>query len=332
MTTTAHTSADPDAPSAPTGRRIGVMLPRDLPSHEVLDFARQADSLGFDELWVLEDLGFRGGVAQAAAVLAVTSRITVGIGIAPAAARHAAFAAMEIATLGQLFPGRIVAGLGHGMPAWMRSLGLWPASPLTLLEETATAVRSVLRGEAVPQGRYVTLEHQEFTELPDVVPPVLLGVRGPRSLGLSGRIADGTLLAEPAPPTYIRAALSHIAATGPHHQLITYDVAAVSSDSGQALEAVRPGLAYIGEPDWAPHLVDLDFADDLAALRAQCESPQEFARKLPLTWVDALSLAGTPEGIRAKIAARHDAGATSVVLTPVGEDRRSQLEQLAQVQ
>ena len=331
MATTAHISTDPDAPSAPTGRRIGVMLPRDLPPHEVLQFARQADSLGFDELWVIEDLGFRGGVAQAAAVLAATSRITVGIGITPAAVRHAAFAAMEIATLGQLFPGRIVAGLGHGMPAWMRSLGLWPASPLTLLEETATAVRSVLRGEAVPQGRYVTLEHEEFTELPDVVPPVLLGVRGPRSLALSGRIADGTLLAEPAPPTYIRAARSHISATGPH-QLITYDVAAVSKDSGLALEAVRPGLAYIGEPDWAPHLVGLDFADDLAALRARCESPQEFARQLPLTWVDALSLAGTPEGIRAKIAARHDAGATSVVLTPVGENRLYQLEQLAQVQ
>lgn len=328
MTTTDPATTTDEPTRTPGRRRTGVMLPRDLPPTEVLTFARRADELGFDELWVVEDLGFRGGMTQAAAVLAVTPRITVGIGIAPAAARHAAFAAMEVATLGQLFPGRVIAGIGHGMPAWMRSLGVWPSSPLTLLEETTTAVRSVLRGRAVPDGRYVTLRHEEFTELPDVVPPVVLGVRGPKSLALSGRVADGTILAEPAPPTYIRAALGHIAAAG-EHDLITYDVAVVDDDGERALEAVRPGLAYVGEPDWAPHLVDLDFADDLRALRARCGSPAELAREMPREWVDALSLAGTPDAVRAKIAARHEAGAGSVVLTPVGDDRLAQLEQLA---
>nr|WP_284252763.1 LLM class flavin-dependent oxidoreductase [Litorihabitans aurantiacus] len=306
------------------------MLPRDLPPADVLPFARRADELGFDELWVVEDLGFRGGIAQAAAALTATERIAVGIGIAPAAARHPAFAAMEIATLGQLFPGRLIAGLGHGMPGWMRSLGLWPASPLTLLEETTTAVRAVLRGRPITQGRHVTLEHEEFTELPDVVPPVLLGVRGPRSLALSGRIADGTLLAEPAPPSYVRAALRHIAAEGPH-ELITYDVAAIDDDGERALEHVRPAMAVVGEPDWAPHLVDLDFAEELAALRASTGSPDAFAAAAPAAWIDALTLAGTPEAVRAKIAARHDAGATCVVLTPVGDDRLAQLERFAQV-
>lgn len=327
---TVSDSTPSSPPAARATRRVGVMLPRDLPAAEVLPFARRADELGFDELWVVEDLGFRGGVAQAAAALAVTDRITVGIGIAPAAARHPAFAAMEIATLGQLFPGRVVAGLGHGMPGWMRSLGVWPASPLTLLEETTSAVRSVLRGTPVPQGRYVTLQHEDFDELPDVVPPVVLGVRGPRSLALSGRVADGTLLAEPAPPTYIRAALDHIAADGPH-ELITYDVACVDDDGDAALEAVRPGLAYVGEPDWAPHLVDLDFAADLAELRGRCASPAAFAQALPRAWVDALSLAGTPDAVRAKVAERHDAGATSIVLTPVDDDRLAQLDQLARV-
>ena len=51
---------------------VGVLLPRDLPAAEVLPYARRAEELGFDELWVVEDLGFRGGVAQAAAVLAAT--------------------------------------------------------------------------------------------------------------------------------------------------------------------------------------------------------------------------------------------------------------------
>ena len=70
---------------------IGVMLPRDLPAADVLPFARAADAHGFAELWVVEDCFFRGGIAQAAAVLATTPRIHVGIGILPAAVRNAAF-------------------------------------------------------------------------------------------------------------------------------------------------------------------------------------------------------------------------------------------------
>ena len=43
MTTTAPISSDLDVPSAAPDRRIGVMLPRDLPAAEVLPFARRAD-------------------------------------------------------------------------------------------------------------------------------------------------------------------------------------------------------------------------------------------------------------------------------------------------
>jgi hypothetical protein len=48
--------------------------------------------------------------------LAATTRIAVGIGIMPAGARNVCFAAMEPATLAQLYPGRLIAGIGHGMP------------------------------------------------------------------------------------------------------------------------------------------------------------------------------------------------------------------------
>ncbi|MEK8170665.1 LLM class flavin-dependent oxidoreductase [Streptomyces sp. M19] len=102
---------------------------RDLPARDVLPYARQAEDLGFEQLWVVEDLGWRGGIAQAASVLASTTNITVGIGILPAGARNVCFAAMELATLAQLHPGRLIAGVGHGMPDWMRQAGSWPASP-----------------------------------------------------------------------------------------------------------------------------------------------------------------------------------------------------------
>jgi alkanesulfonate monooxygenase SsuD/methylene tetrahydromethanopterin reductase-like flavin-dependent oxidoreductase (luciferase family) len=295
------------------------MLPRDLPVGQVLDYARRAEALGFDELWVVEDLGFRGGVAQAGAVLAVTSRIVVGIGILPAGARNAAFAAMELATLAQLFPGRLIAGVGHGMPDWMRSVGAWPASPLTLLREYTIAVRTLLRGQPGPAaGRYVNVEGVVLGEVPRTAPPVVLGVRGPKSIALAGEVSDGVLLAEPAAPPYIAESVERLAVASP--EVITYDAAVVAGDGRAARDRVRPGLAWIGEPDWAPHLAALPFADDLARHREASASPEEFAATMPDAWVRELSLAGTPDEVRAQIAARHAAGATSVVMIPAVAD------------
>ncbi|GAB2976199.1 LLM class flavin-dependent oxidoreductase [Saccharothrix stipae] len=312
---------------------VGVMLPRDLPPARVLPFARRADELGFDELWVVEDLGFRGGIAQAAAVLAVTGRIRVGIGLLPVGARNAAFAAMEVATLAQLFPGRVDIGIGHGMPGWMRSVGEWPASPLTLLEEYLGAVAALVRGEPVARaGRYVTLDGVRLEDacVPADPPPLLAGVRGPRSLAVSGRVADGTILAEPTTPEYARAALGQIGAQRPH-RLVGYNVAAVHSDGAAAVEAVRAGLAWIGEPDWAPHIAPLPFAEEFAALRRECGSREEFVRRLPAEWVRQLAVTGTPEDARARLDELFAAGVDSAVLFPIGDDPESAVQRLAAV-
>lgn len=119
----------------------GVMLPRDLAAAEIVPFARRAEELGFGEVWIVEDLGFHGGIEQAATVLAVTSRIRVGIGILPAGARNVAFAAMELATLARLRP--------------------------ALFAEYARTLTGLLRGERVRvDGRYVRLDGAGLETVP----------------------------------------------------------------------------------------------------------------------------------------------------------------------
>jgi alkanesulfonate monooxygenase SsuD/methylene tetrahydromethanopterin reductase-like flavin-dependent oxidoreductase (luciferase family) len=304
--------------------QIGVVLPRDLPAPRVLEYARTAERLGFDELWVVEDLGFRGGLVQATAALGATTRIRVGIGILPAAVRSAAFAAMEIATLEQLFPGRTDVGIGHGMPGWMRQAGVWPERPVAFLADYVTTVRTLLSGGEAAGLRL------EPSAVPDAVPPLLLGVRGPRSLAAAGRVADGTVLAEPCTPEYARAALEAVAPTG-EHRLVAYNVGAVDADEQAALGAARPGLEWIGEPDWAPHLAPLPFAEELAALRARCGTREEFAARMPDEWVGALALAGTPDRVRERIGELGRAGVTSSVFFPAGADPLAALGELAQV-
>ncbi|MFF5979719.1 LLM class flavin-dependent oxidoreductase [Streptomyces olindensis] len=316
----------------PARGRVGVMLPRDLPVGDVLPFARRAEELGFDQVWVVEDLGWRGGVAQAATVLASTTHLTVGIGIMPAGARNVCFAAMELATLAQLHPGRVIAGIGHGMPGWMRQAGSWPASPLTLIKEYARALRLLVAGEPGPaNGRYVRCEGVVLTELPDTVPPVVLGVRGPKSQAVAGEVTDGLLLAEPAAPAYITASLDNLGPAAPANprEVVVYDAAAVDDDEEAALARVRAALEAVGEPEWAAHIDPLPFAGELRAHRAASPDARHFAQTMPADWVRQLSIAGTPAQARAAIDARHAAGATSVVLAPAGPDALTALDSLA---
>ena len=309
---------------------VGVLLPRDLPIEQLRPYARRAEALGFAELWVVEDLPFRGGIAQAAIALAETSRIRVGVGILPAAVRNPAFAAMEASTLAELFPGRLDLGVGHGMPSWIRQVGAWPASPLSLLEEHVTALRALLRGESVTvDGRYVTLDGVALSSPPTVVPRVLAGVRGPRSLELAGRVSDGVVLAEPVTPEYLADVLAHLGRRD--LPVVAYCVAAVDDDADAARALVRPALEWIGEPDWEPHIAPLPFADEFRALRAGTANRTAFVDGMPDAWIDQLAVVGTPEGARAQIARLHDAGATSVVLIPAGHDPLAALESLSRV-
>lgn len=139
--------------------RLGVMFDRGLPPEQLVPFARALDETSVDDLWVVEDLGWTGGLTSAATALAVTSRLRVGLGIAPAPLRNPALLAMELGNLARMHPGRLAAGIGHGVLDWMRQVGAAPASPLALLEETITAVTALLRGETVTlHGKEVHLD------------------------------------------------------------------------------------------------------------------------------------------------------------------------------
>lgn len=308
---------------------VGALLPRDLPVADLLPYVREVEALGFDELWVVEDCFYRGGIAQAAVALATTSSLRVGVGILPAAARNVAFEALELATLAELYPGRLVAGVGHGLTGWMRQVGAWPASPLTLLEEHLTALRAVLHGQEVTtDGRYVRLDGVRLESAPPVPPPVLAGVRGPRSLEVAGRCADGVVLAEPGTPAYVRAAREQ-AGGRTDLRVVAYEIAAVDDDAAAARALARAALRWVGEPDAAAHLVGLPFAEELADLRARHTDRDAFAAALPDAWVDELAVVGTATDVRRRLAALADAGADGVVLIPAGPDALAGLRAVA---
>ncbi|SDH78545.1 Flavin-dependent oxidoreductase, luciferase family (includes alkanesulfonate monooxygenase SsuD and methylene tetrahydromethanopterin reductase) [Nonomuraea jiangxiensis] len=225
------------------------MYDRDLPPEGLIPFARALDETTVHDLWVVEDLGWTGGVSSAATALAVTSRLRVGIGITPAPLRNPMLLAMELANLARLHPGRLAAGIGHGVPGWMRQVGAAVPSPLALLEETITSVRALLRGETVTlHGRAVHLDGVSLVHPPAEPPPVLSGVKGPRSLALSGRVAQGTIVPEGTGPAQLPGIRDRIGASD-DHELAVFTYLHTGPDAATAARSVAAGQAeFLGVP------------------------------------------------------------------------------------
>ncbi|MEV0379939.1 LLM class flavin-dependent oxidoreductase [Nonomuraea sp. NPDC050643] len=274
--------------------RLGVMFDRELPPEQLIPFAKALDETAVDDLWVVEDLGWTGGVSAAATALAVTSRLRVGIGITPAPLRNPMLLAMELANLARVHPGRLAAGIGHGVGEWMRQVGVAPPSPLALLEETITSVRALLRGETVTlDGRSVHLDGVSLVHPPAEPPPVLAGVKGPRSLALSGRVAQGTILPEGIGPEQLPEIRDQIGGDE-DHELVVFTFLHTGPGTAEATGAAVAGQAgYLGV------------------------TPEE-----------VVMASGTAEEAAARVKSLWAAGADTVAVRPLGADPLSHVAAL----
>lgn len=174
---------------------VGVVLRPQLPPEELEAVVRAVDEAGVPELWLWEDCFLEGGLTTAAAALAWSARLRVGIGLLPVPLRNPALVAMELATLERLWPGRVLPTLGHGILDWMAQVGARAESPMTLLREHTEAVRDLLDGRRVDvEGRYVRLDDVALDWPPAARPRLLVGARGEKTIRLAGEVADGVLL------------------------------------------------------------------------------------------------------------------------------------------
>lgn len=271
-------------------RRIGAIFTPFSPPEALRDAAEAADESGVPELWLWEDCFRESAFAAASAVLAWTTSLRVGIGVAPMPLRNAALTAMEIATVERLFPGRIIPGVGHGVLPWMAQVGARAASPLTLMREYVPALRSLLAGEKVQtSGRYVTLDDVQLDWPPQVAPRVLVAGEGPKTVRLTGEVGDGTILPGGSTPERVTRTLA----------LAREGRAAAGRDGDHELVVfVR---ATFGGDDARAALV--------AEIAAESESVDP-----------SLVISGTPDAVAAGIEPFYAAGATSVILQPIAAE------------
>ncbi|MEV5348106.1 LLM class flavin-dependent oxidoreductase [Streptomyces achromogenes] len=244
----------PTRKGAMTG--LGAVFRPQLPPERLRAVARVADETGLDELWLWEDCFLEGGVSTAAAALAWTERVRVGIGLLPVPLRNVAVTAMEAASLERMFPGRAVLTVGHGVQDWMGQVGARAASPLGLLGEHLDALRALLRGERLSvRGRYVRLDDVALDWPPPRPVDILAGATGPRTLRLSGEKADGTLLTSATPADGVRRARELIeegrrsAGRTGAHRIVVYLLTATGAGAESRLRAELAAEGLASVPD-----------------------------------------------------------------------------------
>ncbi|GGL87229.1 glucose-6-phosphate dehydrogenase (coenzyme-F420) [Nakamurella endophytica] len=171
---------------------------------ELADFGVLAEQAGFDSVFVSDHLQpwrHDGGHAPAAlpwlgALGSRTERIVLGTSVlTPTFRYHPAVIAQAFATLGVLFPGRVVLGVGSGESLNEVPLGLqWPDGKerFARLKEAVTLIKALWAGERVTfEGTYYSTDKATIYDRPETPVPIYIGASGPAATRLAGRVADG---------------------------------------------------------------------------------------------------------------------------------------------
>jgi alkanesulfonate monooxygenase SsuD/methylene tetrahydromethanopterin reductase-like flavin-dependent oxidoreductase (luciferase family) len=306
-------------------RSLGVIFHPSFPPSTLAEYAQRAEEAGFNELWLWDDCFLPGAFSASAIALAATTRLKVGIGLLPVPAHNPLFAAMEITTLACTYPGRFLPGFGHGVRSWMEQIGSAPPSQLQALEETLAAVRGLLAGEMVTRhGSWVNLEQVQMDLIPPTVPQIYVGGIRAKTLRLSGRMADGTILTSQSAPEYIRWAVAQIevgmAETARSvHRVAVYQDVKISPDRETARSAARRALAE--RLPWDDVKLDaIGIREEVAGFMRRYKSVEERARNIPDAWLDAFAAAGSPDEVAEGIHRRFEAGADTVIFQPLNGD------------
>lgn len=171
---------------------------------ELVKFALAAEQAGFDSVFVSDHLQpwrHDGGHAPAALPLlgamgARTERVVLGTSVlTPTFRYHPAVIAQAFATLGSLFPGRIILGVGSGESLNEAPLGLrWPAGKerFARLKEAVQLIDALWTHDRVTfEGSYYRTDKATIYDRPDTPVPLYIGASGPAATRLAGRTADG---------------------------------------------------------------------------------------------------------------------------------------------
>jgi 5,10-methylenetetrahydromethanopterin reductase len=308
----------------------------DSPDHIVL-----AEELGYDRAWLYDTPQQSTDVWVTLALAADrTERIGLGPGVLVPSLRHPMVNAAATANLAALAPGRVVVAFGTGFTG-RRAMG-YRAIKWKFMEDYIRAYRGLLRGETIEwEGARMKMLHPpgHGAERPLDI-PISIAALGPKGAGVARELGDGL---------YITLALPEFAT---EFDWVSYLFWGTIRDDDEAPDSDRvraaggPGwaLAYHGAYEFGSPLEDLPGGAEWKAVVEQTpEEERHFAvhgqhcvglnDADTAAWeagghamLDEVTVSGTADQVRERLAGLSEHGVTEVVFQPAGPDVRRELE------
>jgi len=225
---------------------------------KLLDFSIHAEKAGFESVFVSDhfqpwkhiDGHAPNSIAWMGALGARTSKVAIGTSVlTPTFRYHPSIVAQAFGTLGSMFPGRVILGIGTGESLnEVPSTGQpWPEfkERFARLREAVNLIRTLWRGERVTfEGEYYKTEKATIYDRPDVEIPIYVAAAGALVAKYAGRQGDG-----------------FICTSGKKWELYTETL----------LPKVAEGIAAATEPKKQPydHMIEVKVSFDTDATRAK---------------------------------------------------------------
>jgi 5,10-methylenetetrahydromethanopterin reductase len=299
---------------------VGLGLQGDLPLAAYGALGRIAEAGGVDVLSVYNDLLFRPALPPLLELARVTERVRLGPAALNPFTVHPVEIAGQIAALDEVSRGRAYLGLVAG--AWLDSIGVDAARPLTALREAVEVVRRLLAGDASGfEGRRFRLAPGQALRYPVLRArvPLMIGTWAPRTAAFAGEVADELKIGGSANPDLVPVVRGRI--RNERVRIVVGAVCVVDEDGGAARARAREAAALyfpvVAERD--PTLeVPAGLAADVGRL-VDAGDARAAGALIPDRLLARLAFAGTPAEVAAQAQALYDAGAHRVELgTPQG--------------
>ena len=316
-------------------------VPGNVNVKQVVNFCKLAESKDIDFAWITNHYNNRHCYAVLAAVAQATTTLKMGPGIMNSFTDTPAAMASFMCTLNEISDGRAVLGIGPGDLSTLPKIAIQPEKPVARLEEAVVQFRKLVAGEQVNKAglKYFDYDGAKLTGV--TLPgkkgiPVYIGAQGPKVLELAGKVGDGALINASNPKDF-QVAIPIIkkacdAAGKKSFDVGAYTAMSIDRSEKKARNAAKIVAAFIaaGSPEalLQRHGLDLNNVAKIKAALGKFDF-KSVGELVGDKEIDAFTIAGTPEMVKAKCEDLTKAGVTQIIFgSPLGPDMTNSIRLL----
>lgn len=303
--------------------RIGLALTPDARLDDFAKLAREAEEMGFADLWMPDHYFFRDVYSFLTLAATHTKNMRLGAAVASPYLRHPALLASTVATLDEISDGRAIYGIGPGGFEFATQLGTPIEKPRTATIEAIQIARSLWSGAPTTvKGEAFNTSNAQLQFSCTRSVPVYMAARGPRMLETAGTHAEG-LITHGISDAHVRFVQEHAhkgaTSAGRARPSVVLMLGCVVDSLAAAYDKLRPTCIAMAGGTYADNLIPVYGLDQqsVKSLRSALHSGDwgEAARRVTDEMIDAFCLAGPPERCRDGLERLTELGVDEIIIS-----------------